>query len=137
LTAGNATGANLAVNNATAVAEVQTNLAASLAASAAAGGRSALDYYLIKAFIDDMVDDPLPVLAWLIASEAAATCAHQFQIGDVIEKVAGDAYALSTEVWGLRRCPPRHRPSDDQVAELIAEIATARSNAALDPLPRL
>jgi hypothetical protein len=62
---------------------------------------------------------------------------RKYAIGDVIEKICGNAYLLRDEIYGLRPCPPSHRPSTDQMAELIQEIATARGTSGLDALPRL
>jgi len=73
---------SLAVNSGGTIAERQASLAAaSLASSATMGGRTAMDYYFVQAFIDNLVDDPLPVLAFLLACQAASTCQYKFQIG--------------------------------------------------------
>jgi len=40
---------------------------------------------------------------------------------------------LLDELYGLRPMP-LNRPADDQIAELLVEIATARNNNGLDPL---
>ena len=98
----NATAA-LTVSNIASVAEAQTELAgANLAVTAVAGARTALDFYMIKVMIDGVASNPQQLLAFLLACEAASSVQHKFQIGDVIEKIVGDAYALSGELWGLR-----------------------------------
>jgi hypothetical protein len=99
---------------------VRSNLGeAGFATVTSMGGRVAMDYYFVQAFIDDLVDDPQRVLGYLLAAQAATTCNHKFSIGDVIEKIAGDAYLLCDEIFGLRPCPQPHRRSSDQMSELI------------------
>jgi hypothetical protein len=117
--------ASLAVSNSVVVGEVQRSLAA-----ATMGGRIAMPYYFVQTLLDDSVDDPLPVLSYLLAAHAASSCQYKFQIGEVIERISRDAYLISDELWALRPCP-LDRPSDAQIAELQQQIAIARTNAAM------
>jgi hypothetical protein len=127
--------AKLAIGNTVAVGAAQFNLAAAnLAANVTLRGRTAKGFYFTQTVLDQQADDPLSVLAYLLASHAASSCQHKFQIGDVIEKVCRDAYRLSDELWGMRRCP-LNRPSDDQISELQQQIATARAANGLEALP--
>jgi hypothetical protein len=117
-----------------ATAEVQKGLAAAyLAVGAKMYGRTAMDYYFAQVLLDRQVDDPLTVLAFLLACEAASTCEHKYETDAVIGAEVENATLLLDELMGLRPMP-LNRPSDDQMAVLLEQIAAARATAGLDPL---
>jgi hypothetical protein len=120
-----------------ATAAAQKGLAAAyLAIGTAMYGRTAMDYYLAQVLLDRQVDDPLTMLSYLLACEAASTCEHKYQTDAVIGGVVENATLLLDELMGLRPMP-LNRPSDDQMAVLLEQIATARAANGLDPLPPL
>ena len=126
--------ATLAVSNATTVAEAQSNLtAAYLAVAAKLYGRTARDFYFVQTRLGQSADDPLAVLAFLLACEAGSTC-NQHSTDAVIGHIVENATLLLDEIFAVRRMP-LNRLGDDALAELKQQIATARSLAGLDALP--